>query len=64
MRNILSHRSTPSRQVYRGGAHEGNSVWGEILIDEITTVSRRRWLANNLSDADSNLLCDLLFIHD
>ncbi|MGA3296449.1 MAG: hypothetical protein ABSD41_03255 [Candidatus Bathyarchaeia archaeon] len=50
MRNILSHRSTPSRQFFRGGGHDGNAVWGGILIDENTTVSRRRWLANNLSD--------------
>jgi hypothetical protein len=51
MRNILSHRSTPGRRFSRGGEHDGDAVWGEkILIDENTTVSRRRWLANTLSD--------------
>ncbi len=50
IRNILSHRSTPGRRFFRGGDHDGIAVWGEILIDENTTVSRRRWLANILSD--------------
>jgi hypothetical protein len=51
MRNILSHRSTPGRKFFRGGARDGDAVWGEkIMIDEDTTVSRRRWLAKVLDD--------------
>jgi hypothetical protein len=51
MRHILSHRSTPGRRFFRGGEHDGDAVWGEkILIDENTTVSRRRWLVKTLGD--------------
>jgi hypothetical protein len=50
MRNILSHRSTPGRQIFRGGDRDGDAVWGEtIQIDEDITVSRRRWLAKTLA---------------
>jgi len=51
MRNILSHRSTPGRLIFRGGDRDGDVLWGEtILIDENTTISRRRWLAKMVSD--------------
>jgi hypothetical protein len=50
IRNILSHRSTPGRQFFRGGARDGEAVWGEIMIDQNTTVSRRRWLAGAVRD--------------
>ena len=48
MRNILSHRSTLGRRIYMGGG-PNEVVWGEkILVDEDTTVSRRRWLVKML----------------
>ncbi len=51
MRNILSHRSTPARKIFVGGDHDGDAVWGEtIQIDEDTTASRRRWLAETLGN--------------
>lgn len=51
MRNILSHRSTPSRRFYKGGANDGDVLWGDMIpINQDTTCLRRRWLVGMLGD--------------
>jgi hypothetical protein len=51
MRNIISHRSAPPRTLFVGGEHHGEVVWGlSIQLDEHTTNSRRKWLADTLCD--------------
>ena len=52
-RNLLAHRITPGRlmSVTVGGTPEyGPLRWGEMHLDELTTPSRRQWLAATLRD--------------
>lgn len=60
IRRVLFHRGLPGRIIsltlgggepLYGGTQWGQGVWGQgIPIDENTTVSRRRWLAETLRD--------------
>lgn len=51
IRNIISHRSAPPRTIFIGGEHHGEVVWGlNIQLDEHTTNSRRKWLADTLCE--------------
>lgn len=53
-RNILAHRITPGRRMSitvtmgTDDSDYGPLRWGEIYLDERTTPSRRRWLAETL----------------
>jgi hypothetical protein len=50
IRNILVHRALPGRTFFAGGEEDGLTLWSNgISIDQTTTSSRRKWLANALT---------------
>lgn len=48
VRNILSHRSTPSRHFRVGGDKSGQTDWGNIDLNDMTTTIRLEWLNKTL----------------
>lgn len=51
IRNILAHRSAPSRTFNEGGSNSGTASWFKgLAFDQNTTALRYEWLVTKLSD--------------
>jgi hypothetical protein len=50
VRNVVAHRVSPARVIWRGGEKSGQAHWMDIPLNDATTTTRRQWLSTELAE--------------